>query len=540
MPRRTVWERLPLWAFALIGVLPTMGFWLSGLLDLDEGFYGAVAAEMNRRSEWITPYFNGAPWFEKPILVYWLAKPSLMLFGEAGARLPSALSLFFLLLATAQFARWAYGERAARLAPLVLGGMLLPAIVGRLLMTDMPLALFLSIGMYAFARSLPLLVGTAGEEGAGGRSGPTPTSLSQEGDPRSGGAVLRLTLCGAALGAATLAKGPVALLLFGPPALWALKSLGWPRQKGLLGFALAYLAVVATWYGPAYLANGQVFVQKFLIEQNIGRFTGGDAAHTLGIASLPLYIPVVLLGALPYTGWGFKVWRGGGPLAGFLRAWIVWTFVFFSISGAKLPHYVLPLFPPLALLIAHDLASRERDGTTRAAAWCAGLGVLLTLVQSWWYGSLAFGPGTPALLRRTSGQAEAHELARAVRPEENLILYRLSRRKTARGTSGLEIQETSLPSLFFVTNRAAPDVEELGPYLSLPTLTIFTREGRLGAAERAQLRAHGFFLVGEDRLTHAVGGPHYVVARYSRLDRHRLKWREEPSGGRSATLPPFP
>src|SRR5262249_44035004 len=66
------------WVFAC---LPLLGWWLTGLFDLDEGFYAAVTAEMNRRGEWITPYYNGQPWFEKPILLYWAAKPCVALFG---------------------------------------------------------------------------------------------------------------------------------------------------------------------------------------------------------------------------------------------------------------------------------------------------------------------------------------------------------------------------------------------------------------------------------------------------------------------------
>ena len=65
---------------------------MTGLFDLDEGFYGAVVAEMNRRGEWITPYYNGEPWFEKPILLYWLAKPFVAHLGVwIGCRIPSVL-----------------------------------------------------------------------------------------------------------------------------------------------------------------------------------------------------------------------------------------------------------------------------------------------------------------------------------------------------------------------------------------------------------------------------------------------------------------
>jgi len=69
-----------------------VGWWTYGLFDLDEGFYASVTGSMIRHHEWITPLYNGKPWFEKPILMYWLAKPSVMLFGtEVGPRLPSVL-----------------------------------------------------------------------------------------------------------------------------------------------------------------------------------------------------------------------------------------------------------------------------------------------------------------------------------------------------------------------------------------------------------------------------------------------------------------
>ena len=46
-----------------LAILPLLGWWFYGLFDIDEGFYGAVVAEMNRRGEWITPFYNGKPWF---------------------------------------------------------------------------------------------------------------------------------------------------------------------------------------------------------------------------------------------------------------------------------------------------------------------------------------------------------------------------------------------------------------------------------------------------------------------------------------------
>ncbi|RYG88873.1 phospholipid carrier-dependent glycosyltransferase, partial [bacterium] len=427
-------------------------------------------------------YYNGKPWFEKPILSYWLAKPAVMLFGEAGARLPSALCLFVLLLVVGSWARRFLTDASARLAPVVLGGMILVAAIGRLMMTDVPFVLFLSLALLGAWRAY---------------------------EERSAGL---LALAGVGLGLASLAKGPVALVLFVPPMIYGLRALrarDGLRWTAWLGFAGAFLAVGALWYIPAYLANGPVFVQKFFIEQNVGRFTGGDKAHSVGFfPGLVFYLPILLLGTLPYTPWAFRIWTGGTARQAFLRGWIVWVFVFFTISGAKLPHYVLPLFPPLALLIAERL-ERSRRAFTWGGVWCGALALLLTLVQSVVYGSIRLPAGVPQA-RNVVGNAEAHRLIRTVRPDENLVLYRLSRRKRERGTGGTTIQETSLPSLLFVADRTIPDVESLEGRLNGPSITIFTRVDRLGPAQIASLRAQGFTEVSRET------GAYYLIARFAR------------------------
>src|SRR4051812_41619111 len=123
---------LLLWLFA---VLPLLGWWLYGLFDLDEGFYGAVVAEMNRRGEWITPYYNGQPWFEKPILLYWVAKPLMMLFGNVvGPRLPSILATLGTYALVARFVRRYWDHAAAQWCVLVLASTTLVVGLGRMMM----------------------------------------------------------------------------------------------------------------------------------------------------------------------------------------------------------------------------------------------------------------------------------------------------------------------------------------------------------------------------------------------------------------------
>jgi|GEM_PF-500421 len=441
----------------LLALLPLLGWWATGLLDLDEGFYAAATAEMNRRGEWVTPYYNGSPWFEKPILLYWFAKPSIALFGESiGPRLPSVLASLATYLLLAWFARRHFKDAVAKLAVLILASSLLVVGAGRMMLTDPLLVLCFTGAMVTFWESLV-------------------------GDRR-----WRLATAGL-LGFGVLAKGPVALILFVLIAGWTFfrerELRAEFRGQWLAGTAIL-AAVIATWYVPAYLASGETFVQKFLIEQNIGRFTGGDAAHTLGLASLPLYIPILFLGMVPWAAWIPKAWprqRDRGeqePLRRFLGTWALMVFLFFSVSGAKLPHYILPVIPPLALLLAERLSARR---------WSAGLGVAMCVAMSliangalwWWY--------------QASGQQEVHNLARYVRAQGGEVtIYQMSRRNKDRGTGRPKLQETSLPSLFLYLNSTALDTDDLSAILAKPAGTwVITRADRIGAEEMAQAARAG-------------------------------------------------
>jgi 4-amino-4-deoxy-L-arabinose transferase-like glycosyltransferase len=302
----------------------------------------------------------------------------------------------------------------------------------------------------------------------------------------------------ALLGLGILAKGPVAALLFLLIAGWTF----WREPEMRSAFRGGWLAgigipvlIVASWYVPAYLINGRLFVDKFLIEQNVGRFTGGDAAHTLGPASLPFYIPVLFVGMLPWSVWIFRAWpRRRKPeneqvnpsdaetLKRYLATWAGVVFVFFSISGAKLPHYILPAVPPLAILVAMCIADR-RWVFRLGLSMCSGLCVIANGAFIYWYGA--------------SGQAEAHELIRYIgRQGGDVSLYQLSRRKNSRGTGVAKIQETSLPSLLMYLNAHAIDTGKLTDILNHPgPLWIFTRVGRIGPEDYMAAREAGRRLV---------------------------------------------
>lgn len=459
------------WALLiLLASLPLLGWWAYGLFDLDEGFYASVTASMIRYHEWITPTYNGQPWFEKPILIYWLAKPAVMLFGRSvGPRLPSVLATIATYSLVAWFTRRHFKPLAAVISLFVLASSILVVAIGRMIMTDALLLFFFTAAMLTFWESLV-------------------------GDPK-----WRL-LTAACLGFAVLAKGPVAIILFIPIAAYALyivRRSAIQHPKSAITWAAGVLilaAVIASWYVPAYLANGQTFVQDFLIKQNLGRFTGGDQAHTLPfLKSFWFYIPILLLGMFPWILWLPAAWprsqirdpRSAIPdsisdiAKRYLAAWALIVFVFFTISGAKLPHYILPCAPPLAILIGAHLAEKWGVLTREELAKRLKL-TLAWLVATWIIVQIGFEAWYVK-----SGQAEAHQMARYIASQIRItpapvFAYQLPRRTKDLGTGKPKLLETSLPSLSFYLNQDVTETDDMNQIQAVNgPLWIFTRKGRI-------------------------------------------------------------
>ncbi|MFQ3677765.1 MAG: phospholipid carrier-dependent glycosyltransferase [Fimbriimonadaceae bacterium] len=477
--------RLPgkLWAVAWIAAaLPLMGFWLTGLMDLDEGFYAAVASEMLRRGEWLIPYYNGRPWFEKPILMYWAAIPSLAAFGETvGPRLPSVLAT----LGTIALAGWSvrrhFGDVAAWWTIAVLGTSAFFAGVGRMMLADPFLVLAQTAAFVWFFESLV-------------------------GDRR-----WRIAAA-AALGLAVLAKGPVSGALFLGVLIWLLvREPGYlPRFRGgwFVGTVVFFL-VVATWYLPAYLKMADVFVQDFLIKQNIERFAGGDAAHAAPWWSHPIYFPLVLFaGMIPWSWRIRRAWPSRETQSDsdwdedrqFLRralgTWMLVVVLFFSISQTKLPHYVLPAFVPAAMLIGTFLGRRGKLGATSEGAGAPTGGIGRRAVAQVWIGSAFLCLILNLAISgwyRASGQEEAHALARWLKgKDEPIALYSLSRLEKDLGTFRPRLQQTSLPSMLFYLDRNVFQTDTLDKLLERPgPHWVFTRERRIGPETHRRAEAAG-------------------------------------------------
>lgn len=329
---------------SLVGALLLFRLGAVPLLGPDEPRYARVAVEMHRSGDWVTPTLQGRPWLEKPALYYWLAARSFDVLGETetAARLPSLLAALLMAGATGLFGARVYGARAGLWSAFIAGTGLLSFAYGRAASMDMLLA--------ATVTAATALLGLRALGIAGRLAAPA---------------------AGAFCGLAILAKGPIGLLL---PALVSAAHLLFARDgraaRRLLSPAavLAFLAVAAPWYLLVHAAQGQAFVEVFLLDHNVRRFTSTIHRHP---GPPWYYLPVLLGGLFPWTGLLVPAAGLVRPRADrrdlFVLCWAALPLLFFSAAGSKLPGYILPCLPPLALLAGRAAARMAEAGTASPA-----------------------------------------------------------------------------------------------------------------------------------------------------------------------------
>ncbi len=290
---------------------------------------------MAQSHDFLTPRLDGAPWFEKPPLLYWMTAMgrALGLPDEWSARLPVALLSVAFLLFFFGVLREEFSARTAIAATTILAttaGWLGYSFVA---VTDLPMSATF------WAALLIAMYDTRREQGY---------------------------VAGALLGLSVLAKGLVPLVLFVPVLLIA-------RGKRLTMIAGA-VAVGAPWYLLVAMKNGRVAIDELILKHHFARFFSPSLQH---VQPFWYYVPILLAGIFPWT-----------PLAGlllrrktyddvrvrFLIAWLIYALVFFSVSLNKLPGYALPLLPALAIVFAVGL---DRAGST--LKWWMGASAALLL-----------------------------------------------------------------------------------------------------------------------------------------------------------------
>ena len=373
-------SRLMPFRFLLLAVAAAFLLWnlnYAPVWNPDEGRYVSASLEMlapldGSTPDWVVPHLNTLPRLNKPPLVYWCAATLFKVFGPsvATARLVPALAAIGVLLILWRLGAAMFGEKTGILATLIWTFSFLPFILARLLSTDMLLAVSTSLAMLGIYQI-----------------------VSRRN--RASWALGSTLIAGIGLALAILAKGPVGILLplsilvawstlahFKTPAF--LKT---PRSGGRT-FAMISAAIILAGVltAPWYLSVGRAhpeFLQKFLLGENVARFTGSTFYHDK--KPFLFYVPIIIVGLLPWTAFLWpslrlffreffqkpqskqaatenatsqnEVTEANARL--YLWLWAAAVALLFSISSTKLITYILPAMPPLALLIADSLTGKS-------------------------------------------------------------------------------------------------------------------------------------------------------------------------------------
>lgn len=331
-------------------------------LPITETRYLTVAWEMHLSGDWLVPHLNSLAYSHKPPLLFWIINVGWQIFGvsEFWARLVAPLFGVGSLALTAVLARqlWPGRENAliAATAPLILFGAGQWLYMATLTYFDLLVTFFALLGAIGLVRSA------------------------------RGYMVSGFILLGVGIGLGILAKGPVILLQVLPLALlaplWAANpawrggaAIHWRRWYGGVLAALALGAAMAlSWAVPAALAGGDTFANELFWTQSAGRMVDSFAVRQ------PFWFYAALLPALyfPWALWP-PAWRamaplrrGGEPATRFCLLWFLAGLVILSLVSGKQQHYILPLAPAMALLLARQLSNpnlsiRGRDQAIPAA-----------------------------------------------------------------------------------------------------------------------------------------------------------------------------
>jgi 4-amino-4-deoxy-L-arabinose transferase-like glycosyltransferase len=357
---------------ALLGMAAIAFFFGLGRLSLvgpDEPRFAEAAREMFATGDYITPRVAGAAAFDKPALLYWAIAGAFRLFGvnEWAARLPSALAALACVLFLYHAIRKTLSQPLAVAAAMVLATNFFFIGFSRAVIMDMTFTATVTLALLC----LHLCSTTTGRA-----------------------RLLYWTTAAAAAGMSVLAKGLIGILLIAGIALLAYAVTRQPRitswRTWAVGFVI-FVMVVAMWYVPVTLANGHAFIDEFIIKHHFRRFLTNRYQHPQPVWFFPA---VTLVGLLPWTFFllpAIARLRRIRPRSGERRdtlltlawIWLLVPLIFFSFSQSKLPSYILPAFPALAIIVGVEVERFGRGERARwlaAAAWLTALGVIVFAV----------------------------------------------------------------------------------------------------------------------------------------------------------------
>lgn len=374
--------RIATWAgWGLFILFCLVWFYMLGartLVPTDEGRYAEIAREMAITGDVVTPRLNGIKYFGKPPLQAWMNALTFRLFGlgEWQARLWTGLCGMAGILMVFLAGRRVYNAQTGFTAALVLGSSFFWAGAAHINSYDMGLSAMMAVALCAML-------------------------IAQRADAAPRAQRNWMLACWAGMALAVMSKGLVGIVLPGAVlGLYTVVSRDWRIWKRLhiLPGLTVFLAIAAPWFVLVSLRNPE-FPEFFFIREHVQRFTSD--VHQRG-EPWHYFVPLLILGITPWCGVLAQSLRHGlrETTAGFnpsrlLAVWAIFIFVFFSLSDAKLPAYILPIFPALALLIAHYLENASHKAIIIAAGALAFLGAA----------NLVFAYGAPALALRYGGYA---------------------------------------------------------------------------------------------------------------------------------------
>ncbi len=350
--------RLVLILICLLLFLP--GFFNLGPADRDESRFAQASKQMLETGNFVEIYFQEDARNKKPIGIYWLQAGSASLFGGAEApiwayRLPSLIGAIGAVLMTYWAGLRLLGPVAGFTASLALASSLLLVIEAHLAKTDAML-LFTIVTAQA---CLALLYVSGNRRAIGG----------EQFDPRQ----IALLFWGA-IGASILIKGPIGVMVAALtilPLAIADRSIRWLYPiRPLIGM-LIVLLITAPWVVAISLTSGASFFADAVGDDLLPKLLSGQESHGSPPGTYTLLAVVVLWPASIVLGpalW-FAWQRRAEPVYRFCLAWILPSWIVFELVPTKLPHYVMPLAPAIALIIGGYIATLAERGQYVGTPW---------------------------------------------------------------------------------------------------------------------------------------------------------------------------
>lgn len=335
------------WAVVVI-IAAVWGIGSHPLMDQDEGRNGEVAREMAATNDCLLPHLNGLPYIDKPLLWFAATAAVMEILGptELAARSISFICWFVTALLVGIAAGRRFGREPGWVAGIAAASAPLPLAFARIAILDSMLALFVTCSLLAFHAAV--------EARAGGRRS---TGLS--------------AIAWAAIGLGILTKGPVALaiplLVAAPYAAWRRAS--WAVWNPLGPLLAAAIAAPWVWYMEARLPG---YLEYVAVTETWSRVSSDALRRTE-----PWWYFLVMGGAGFFPWWFFAIGHRRAtdsrrPDRVFAALWLLLPLVLFSLSRSKLPQYILPLMPAVALLVASRWNPRDRPPRLAVTAAVTG------------------------------------------------------------------------------------------------------------------------------------------------------------------------